>query len=187
VKCGGPCRRMLRWLLLGALSSAMGLGCLVRAESRDERAVRAAYVYNLIRYVEWPSKQTDLIVGVVGEPSTGDVLEQLLNGKEDGGRKIRVVSAYTQEDFGRCSLLYVTGGSEADLSRLLDRVKGRAVLTVGESDVFARGGGMVALVNTGEHIRIEINLEAAQAGGIRISSRVLSLSTIVRDTGKGGH
>jgi hypothetical protein len=45
---------------------------------------------------------------------------------------------------------------------------------------------MIALVNSGDHIQIEVNLEAAQSAGIRISSRVLNLATIVRPAQKGG-
>jgi hypothetical protein len=83
--------------------------------------------------------------------------------------------------------LYVSGASESDIRKILEKVKGRSVLTVGENDVFAQAGGMVALVNTGDHIRIEVNLEAAQSAGIRISSRVLGLATIVHSAGKGGN
>jgi hypothetical protein len=72
------------------------------------------------------------------------------------------------------------------LDKTLEKVKGKGVLTVGETEGFARDGGMIALVNSGDHIQIEVNLEAAQGAGIRISSRVLNLATIVRPAQKGG-
>jgi len=176
------CGRIL-WLL-----AAVGLSCLpaARAQSRDERAVRAAYVYNLIKYVDWPEPQKELTVGFLGDAATGSVIEQLLNGRTNQGQTIRVVSPAPGEDLERCGLLYVAGTSEADTRKALERVKGRSVLTVGETDGFVREGGMVALVNSGDHIQLEVNLEAVQAAGIRISSRVLGLATIVRPAEKGG-
>jgi hypothetical protein len=163
------------------------------AETRDERAVRAAYVYNLIRYVEWPSQGKELTIGLAGDAATGDVMEKLLNGRTSEGETIRVLRAPSDDEVQKCSLLYVadapaglTVEMRKTLDKTLDRVKGKGVLTVGETEGFARDGGMIALVNSGDHIQIEVNLEAAQSAGIRISSRVLNLATIVRPAQKGG-
>ena len=172
-----------RALLLGLAVVATGL---CPAQSRDERAVRAAYLFNLIRYVEWPAQQKELTVALVGDAATSDVIGQLLNGRTSEGQTIRVVQPASAEELQRCSVLYFSGASESDIRKTLEKVKDRSVLTVGENDAFAREGGMVALVNTGDHIRIEVNLEATQAGRIRISSRVLGLATIVHPAGKDG-
>lgn len=178
-----------RWPVWGLLLglAAMWVVSQAGAQSRDERAVRAAYVYNLIRYVEWPAPGKELTVAFAGDVATGDVIGQLLDGKTINGQTIRVVRPGPEQDLQQCNLLYVAGAPEAEVRKILDRVKGRSVLTLGEDDGFARAGGMVALVNSGDHIRIEVNLEATQAAGIRISSRVLGLATIVHSAGKGGN
>jgi hypothetical protein len=175
-------RGLVFWLAgAGPVSSST-----MRAESRDERAVRAAYVYNLIKYVEWPPQEKNLTIALLGDAGTGDVISQLLNGRTREGQTLRVVQPVSVEELQRCSVVYVSGAPESEIRKILDKVKGRRILTVGESEGFARAGGMVALVNTGDHIQIEVNLEAAQAGGIRISSRVLGLATIVHSADKGG-
>jgi len=179
-----PARVVIVWLLGAVWTLSIPFAA---AQSRDERAVRAAYVYNLIKYVDWPAQQKELTVALVGDTATGSVMEQLLNGRTSQGQTIRVVWPAAPEDLERCSLLYVAGASEGDTRKVLERVKGRSVLTVGENDAFAREGGMVALVNTGDHVQIEVNLETVQGAGIRISSRVLGLATIVRPPGKGGN
>jgi hypothetical protein len=155
------------------------------AQSRDERAVRAAYLYNLIKYVDWPAQGKELTVAFAGDALTSDMIGKMLDGKTSDRYTLRVVHAESAEELQRCSVLYISGAPESDVRKILEKVKGHNVLTVGEDDVFARDGGMVALVNTGDHIRIEVNLEAAQADGIRISSRVLGLATIVGPAGKG--
>ena len=157
------------------------------AESRDERAVRAAYVYNLIKYVEWPAPHKDLTLVFAGDDATGDVISHLLDGKSLNGQTIRAVRFSAAGDLRQCTVLYVADSREAELHRYLDAVRGKTILTVGETEAFTRAGGMVGLVNTGDHIRIDVNLEVAQAAGIRISSRVLDLATIVRPSGKGGN
>lgn len=179
-----------RWLVWGLLFGLAGAAPVsssspAQAQSRDERAVRAAYLYNLIRYVEWPAQGKELTVAFAGDAPTSDMIGKLLDGRTSDGFTLRVVQPASAEEMQRCSVLYVSGASETDIRKILDKVKGHSVLTVGEDDVFTRDGGMVALVNTGDHIRIEVNLEAAQSNEIRISSRVLGLATIVGPAGKG--
>ncbi len=175
-------RGLVVWLAVGIMLAAP----VARAQSRDERAVRAAYVYNLMKYVEWPARQKELTIALAGDASTGDVIGRLLDGRTSDGRTIRVLRTGAADDLAQCSLLYLAGAPGSDVRKVLEKVKRRSVLTVGESEDFAHEGGMVALVNTVDHIRIEVNLEATQAAGIRISSRVLELATIVRGPGKGG-
>ena len=157
----------------------------VRAESRDDRSVRAAYVFNLIRYVEWPPQKNELVIGFFGDAATGDLLETMLNGRAGDGHTIRVVLSPSDEELARCSLLYIAEPDTREMRKALLKVKGNSVLTIGETDAFARAGGMVALVNTGDHIQIEVNLEATESARIRISSRVLNLAVIVGQ--KGGN
>jgi hypothetical protein len=169
------------WTAALAFSSSFAL-----AQSHDERAVRAAYVYNLLQYIDWPDQKSDLVIGFEGDPATGNVLLALLNGRSSNAHRIRVVLFPSLQDLGICNILYLGDGSAGDVSRTLDSLRGKTILTVGESEAFARDGGMVALVNTGDHIRIEINLDATQRAGMRISSHVLNLATIVRSAQNGG-
>lgn len=158
----------------------------VRGQSRDERAVRAAYVYNLLQYIDWPQEKTELVIGFEGDPATGEILRTLLNGRTSGAHPIRVVLFPTPQELLDCSILYLSDGPVKENRDALDSLHGRTVLTIGETDPFARSGGMVALIHTGDHIRIEINLESAQRAGVRISSRVLNLASIVHSAQNGG-
>lgn len=175
-----------RWGLFLLLIAVFAPLLPAHAESRDDRSVRAAYVFNLIRYIEWPPQQKELVIGFIGDAATGEVLETLLNGRTSDGRAIRVVLSPSDDELPRCSLLYVAEPDVKQVRKALEKVKGASVLTIGETDAFARAGGMVGLVNNGDHIQIEVNLEAAQSAGIRISSRVLNLAVIVGPGQKGG-
>jgi hypothetical protein len=176
----------VEWGLLIWMAGALAISCSAGAQSRDERAVRAAYVFNLIKYVEWPAPEKELVIGFAGNAATGEVMEKMLSGRASDTRTIRVVLSPSDAELARCSVLYIAEAPAAEVRKALEKVKGRGVLTVGETDSFARDGGMVGLVNTGDRIQIEVNLEAAQTAGIRISSRVLNLAQIVRPAQKGG-
>lgn len=173
-------RTLLGWL------SALGVSLLVlvppplAAQPRDERAVRAAYVFNLTKYVEWPAEKNELLIGFEGNRVTGEFLQKMLDGKSSDSKPIRVVLFPSEEDLKKCSLLYVGDSTAKSIHAVLDRVGTRGLLTVGEEESFTQAGGMVGLVKVGDQIQIQVNLEATQRAGIKISSRLLNLAVIVR-------
>ena len=146
---------------------------------QDERAVRAAFVFNLTKYVSWPGTRDHLVIGVVGPGDIGPVLQQVLNGKLSDGRRITVVVHTSESELGECDVLYVTAVSPAAVKSILNRAAARAVLTVGDSDQFVRAGGMVGLVRSGDQIEIEVNLNALRSRHLEMSSRLLKLAVLV--------
>ncbi|KAA6459066.1 YfiR family protein [Acidobacteria bacterium AB60] len=146
---------------------------------QDERAVRAAFVFNLTKYVSWPGEHRRLVIGVVGDGEMGAVLKQVLDGKLSEGRRIAVVQHAVDAELNECDLLYVNNVSPAQLRSILARAGKRAVLTVGDSDRFVRAGGMVGLIRSGDQIEIEVNLQELRSRQLNMSSRLLNLATVV--------
>jgi len=175
-----------RWLPLEpfSLACAVGLLALLSAvsgsQSQDERAVRAAYVFNLSRYVEWPSEKKELVIGFIGPRDTGEFLLKMLDGKMSESRPIRVMLFPSDAELPRCSMLYIADSQTKKIRAALEKVEGKSIVTVGEADSFAQDGGMVGLVKVGEVIHMQVNLEVTQRAGIKISSRLLNLALIVR-------
>jgi hypothetical protein len=146
---------------------------------QDERAVRAAFVFNLTKYVSWPHSRNRLVLGVTGQGGVGPVLKQVLEGKLSYGRQISVVMHPTDTELRECDVLYVAESSPAKIRSILDRVNSQSVLTVGETDQFTRAGGMVGLVRSGDQIDIEVNLDALRSRKLEMSSRLLDMAVIV--------
>jgi hypothetical protein len=152
---------------------------LLMAETPSEMTVKAAFVFNLTKYVEWPQRDTDMMVCVIGDSSTASTLRQMLDGKTAGMQTLRVVAKSPADSLQDCQILYVSSSSPAKYAGILSRVSQKPVLTVGETSTFAQQGGVVGLVNAGNHIRIEINPEAARAATLKISARLLNLAILV--------
>jgi uncharacterized protein DUF4154 len=165
-------------LTLLALASS-GLG----GAQQDERAVRAAFVFNLTKYVSWPGRRDHLVIGVVGNEKLGTILKQVLDTKLSDGRPITVVNHAPDSDLGECDVLYVAGLAPAATKSILSRAADRAVLTVGDNDQFVRAGGMVALVRSGDQIEIEVNLPALRSRKLDMSSRLLKLAVLTPTAG----
>lgn len=161
------------------------LSPLMAAQTQSEFRVKAAYVFNLTKYVEWPAASSQVVICVVGE---GPMLQALgeLEGKVSDTRQIVVLSAASDGDFKRCDLAYITYTNPRKIESVLQKLSGKSVLTVGEASSFTRLDGMMALLTIGEHIQIEVNLRACQRANLKVSSKLLSLAKIVNSGGNVG-
>ena len=149
------------------------------AQERDERTLKSAFVFNLTKYVEWPSPKDGLAICFVGEGPMGESLETLLQGKSSESRVIHVVLFPKDDSIDQCDVLYIGNAAPKKVRSVLDRIRSKSVLSIADSESFPKDGGMVALVRSGQQIQMQINLEAVQDAKLKISSRVLNLATII--------
>jgi len=178
----------LRAAIVTAIAFVPALSSVaLRAQQRDERAVRAAYVFNLMKYVEWPAARGELRIAFLGNPADGALFESMLNGKSIESRSVRVMLRPEDEELEECSVVYFEDEKANELRKTLQRLKGRSILTIGETEGFELEGGMVGLVKQDDHIQLRVNLEATQHAGVKISSRVLNLAVIVRPAQNAGN
>jgi hypothetical protein len=152
------------------------------AQMQNESSVKAAFVYNLTKYVEWPQTITTLRIGVIGDGPMGATLQSQMAGKSSESRAIQVLLSPSEEALTRCSILYITYRSPKKIREVLGMIRNANVLTIGEADSFARDGGMISLVTVSDHVQLQVNLEATQGSHLKVSSRLLNLATLVRST-----
>ena len=154
-------------------------------EPRIEREylVKAGFLYNFAKFVRWPDTAFDspdapLSLCVIGDDPFGDDLNGL-SSRKVRGREIAVARDIRTQEAVRCHVLFVSASLRGELEPVLDAVRSRHVLTVGDVSGFAQAGGMINLVTDEGRVRFEVNPTAADRAGLRISSDLLSLATIV--------
>jgi hypothetical protein len=166
-----------------ALTAVMGFILLgIAAAQEMEQNVKAAYLYNFTKYVTWPagcfeSNESPIVIGIVGTDSLGGALDSAVSGKTVDGRRLVVKHYRWNQDLSTCEVLFVPAG-EMGNAALLERIKRKPVLTVGESPGFARRNGIVNFVIEANRVRFEINASAARDSGITVSSKLLSLAKV---------
>jgi len=167
------------------LSLIVLFGTPASAQLQNEYSVRAALVLNLTKYVEWPQTSNELTIAFIGDGPMGETLKAMLTGRTNGGLSIRVLLSPADEAMERCDIIYIAHSSSKRVHAALGRVGTRNALTIGDTDSFTRDGGMVGLVRVGDQVQIQINLDATQRAGLKISSRLLNLPSVVRISRKG--
>lgn len=143
-----------------------------------EYDVKAAFVLNFTRYIEWPPKPPKPVfkICVYRANPFGPRLDEIVAGERWRDAPIDVVTVSDVRQVADCGLVYVPAGSTASFMAERDVLNGRPVLTVGESDDFLARGGMIRLFLDQNRVRFAINQEAATAAGLHISSRLMRLA-----------
>jgi len=172
---------ILRGLVVGLfLASVGGVGSVnLVAQAPDEYRVKAAFILNFARFVEWPSDSFSeggvLVVGIIGDNPFGGSLDQL-NGTTINGRRIAIRRFKFGDYLRGCQILFVSSSERNRLGKILDSVKGGSVLTIGELAQFNQTGGVIKFVIQDYKVRFEISPGAAGQARLRISSKLMALS-----------
>jgi hypothetical protein len=180
-RIGAVIRNITNFSFILYFSLLFGLGDVAHSETpvSEEYAIKAAFIYNFAKFVEWPAefmnKSETFNVCVLGENPFGSSLKNL-EGKEVQRKKFIIKKA---EDMSQCHIVFVGRSAKNNLPEILNILKGQSVLTVGDMEGFAQRGGMINFFVKEEMVRFEINLDASAQAGIKISSKLLKLAKIV--------
>lgn len=153
------------------------------ADFAKEFVVKAAISLNLARFTEWPESVLPvnspyLNLCVLGDEDVQQAFAQVEK-KASGKRMLHVIAVSQSGNLGSCNMVYVSGLDRIRTIKLLSGIVGKPILTIGERNDFLEQGGLVNLEMKEGKINIQVNLDAATRSGIKISSRVLALTTII--------
>lgn len=166
----------------------------VRAEAQaptGESQVKAMFVYNFLKFVEWPvaralGPREPFVVLIIGEGPTADAAEQFLETKAIGERPVVVRRTRWDQSLKGVRAAFVVETDTKRLRHVLDAAAVAGVLTIGEGDSFTTSGGVIGLLVEDRKVRFDVDTSAAQVAGLRVSSKLLALSRSVRTTLRSG-
>lgn len=182
-------------LLVMAATAQLALAGVVCAELPHlEYEVKAAFVYNFAKFVEWPrsafaDKDAPLVFCIIGRDPFNGELEHIVDGRSANGRRIVVRDDVSVSDGKACHLAFVPATEDEHVARIvpaLHSAPGATILTVGETDKFAAAGGMIRLFLEAERVRFDIDTVSAERAGLKVSSHLLKLARDVRTETESG-
>lgn len=155
------------------------LGCWLTAghaaEPMREYDVKAVFIYNFAKFVEWPdSVGTNVRLCLLGTSPFGKAFDTI-RGQPVKGRKFDVTAIDAPTAVFGCHMVYVPPSQERNLDKVLARARGNGILVVSDSEGYAQRGSMINLYLEDDKVRFEINLQAVDSSGLRVSSQLLAL------------
>jgi hypothetical protein len=170
-------RRRWRTAALALLLALTGQS--LRAEPASEAAVKAGFVFNFIKFTQWPDGRDGASAQIrlcapSDQPLEGQLL--LLDGRSAGGRVIEVRTGLAGGDWRQCDVLFLGEADAQRLPTLQQRLGHAPVLTLGDVPGFVEAGGMIGLRVESSRVRFDVNLSRARKAGLMLNSQMIRLA-----------
>lgn len=165
------------------LTLAIGL-TTTSATGPTEYQIKATLLFNLVKFTEWPSSAftnvaAPLVLAVVGEDPFDHTLDDVVKGESVNKHPLVVKRFQPGEDLSLCHVLFISRSEKERLPALMESLKNKPIMSVGDLGRFCERGGIVNLVlSTDGTVKPEINPDAARAAGLQISSKLLNLRMV---------
>ena len=173
---------------LGGLLLCLGSVPAIFAQGpAEDYQVKAAFLFHFAQLVEWPPEagtaddSSVTLCVFENQPQRQEILSAI-DGKPIGSRTFRIRGLRPGQDARGCRLLFFPNDCAKSQAATLNSLRGLPILTVGEGDEFLPDGGIIRLRIAGDQIHFDINLDASELAGLRISSRLLLLAAHVQRT-----
>jgi hypothetical protein len=171
--------------LVAALTvAAASVGADWVPEAVPDVAVKAAFLYNFAKFTEWPSLPSGAPIAacIVGDDAVAAALTDIVRGQQINGHSIDVSRSQGGGTWRICQVLFIAGGETHRATDGLSGIKTLPVLSVSDGKGFAQSDGIIELYVDDGRMRFAINVKAAERSGLRLSSRLLGLSKVVRSS-----
>jgi hypothetical protein len=183
-------RRYATLVLAVALATVGGWPrpALAQFTPTDENMLKATFVYNFAKYADWPdthwNKSPKLRICTAGvRGGFAQALAALETKPAIRDKQIEVRQLLHPEEAVGCLILVIAGRTR--MAEWTRGVRLAPVLTVGDGEGFAANAGLIGLYADGDKLRFEINQEASQRAGLKLSSQLLKLARLVKDEQAG--
>ena len=181
-------RFSLCWAVLSLLWILVFIGPATASDdpvTGPEYEVKLGFIYNFINFVTWPeatfeSNSDPLIMCVASDNPSSQVLYKL-DGINIKQRKIKVIAYQEETCLEQSHIMFFATQQIALIQQVLDQIKGRSILTIGEVDGFSRMGGTINFFKEHNRLRFRVNIDAVQRNALKMSSQLLVSAQIIKE------
>jgi hypothetical protein len=171
-------------LVLLALAWVSAIPARAQAEISREYQIKALFLFNFAQFVQWPSAaftrtNEPFRIGILGDDPFDGFLDETVRGEKINGHPLVIERYADGGDVKDCQILFVGRSESGRMGAILDAVRGKNILNVGDMEGFLKNGGIIRFVTEENKIHFRIDLDAAKSVNLVISSKVLRLAEIV--------
>lgn len=178
--------RLGSWLLALSLLTVFDPARTTAASPvSKEYQVKAAFLYNFTKFVEWPSAkfadhQAPIVIGVLGKNPFGTALAEMLKERKVNGREVEFKLVSSVAEIRHLHVLFVAASEASRFEGLETALRENSVLGVGETESFLSQGGAIMFALEDDKLRFEIDMGSAEEASLRISAQLQKLARKVK-------
>lgn len=171
----------------GAWATSLAVLCSAPVALRGQTAVsveyriKAQFLANFLKFIEWPpnalgNDNSPFWMCSTGYFPFGTALAESTRGELVRGKRIEIRWIRNSAELRSCQVLFVSESEAKNYQKILTNIHGAAILSVGETPDFLDAGGTVAFFFQEKALQFDVNLSGANAAGLKISARLLSVA-----------
>jgi hypothetical protein len=151
----------------------------------SEYTMKAIAFEKLSLFVTWQADalknnpSQEFVIAVFGQHPFGDILDEVYKNKKIKNRKVKIVYVNNIKQLKDCQILFVSKTSLNELQKVLNYVKGKSVLTISDTDGFAKAGCMINFYLYENKLHFEINQKVMIDEGFTIDYLLLRVCKII--------
>jgi hypothetical protein len=170
---------MIKRLLTFIFAASLFLGSSGNYDTNAK--IKAVYIYNFTKYVEWPKEYRDqsFVIGVLGETALITELKGMATTKKVFGQNIEVRQFNTVSDISLCHILYVPADTKESFTNVLGKIKEYSTLVITDKPGMATQGSAINFVVLQNRQKFELNESNAVKYKLKISNSLEALAIIV--------
>jgi hypothetical protein len=146
----------------------------------SEYQMKAAFLFNFAKFVEWPppslAENAPIVIGILGADPFDGALDNTLQNKTIAGHPLASRHIKSLSDIKTCHILFIRDSEKKRWPEISAALAGSSVLTVSENwNQFTGSGGMILFFMQDRRVCFDIDNEAANRAGLKISSKLMQL------------
>lgn len=167
----------LRKLLILFITYSFASGVVAQVPEK-ESVLKAAFIYNFTKYIEWSSdSRVEFTIAVIGNSPVFQSLTDMAVTKTAGGKKINVIRYENPDEIEDCNILFISSDNPYSISSILQHTH-QGTLTISESPGYARKGTCINFVIKDDKLKFEANVKSIFDAGLKASSQLLKLAIL---------
>ena len=157
----------------------------------EESDVKAAFLYYFFHFITWPERgsepaDTPYEFCVLKQGPVINALKLVLASPKAAKTTVNLRRLTDAQKVSGCDYVFIDTASEKYAQTIIAATNGAAILTVSETEGFASMGGMIELKRNSNRINVLINTDVLNTQGLKASSKLLKLATIITTLQSGG-
>lgn len=165
--------------LLVIIVGAFG-GTLNAQNAQKEANLKAAFIYNFTKYIDWGGYDRDsiFVIGVAGDSPIVESLDAIAESRRINDKRVVVKTITSGAEIADCDIVFISKNCRMPLKYILEKTR-PGELTISEHTGYADAGTALNFVVVDNRLKFEANLEAISSAGLKAGSQLLKLAIIV--------
>ena len=154
------------------------------ARSADEAQLKAAIVYNILLFVEWPpglvTQGNKLVLCITPGGAVNDAF-RALDGRELRGARVALHRLTGGNAAPVCHAVFVEAADGGRLAGVVKSQRAAGALLLSDDPASPADTTAIVLHRVGSRIAFDVNLRPVRQAGLSLSSKLLRLARTVRE------